>query len=142
MAKDFEEYEDEEVYDEEEEEDEDEEELDEFDGLREEIKRVQRYLKNVDIASPEYHQASERLAVLTECKRNMESANNEQVQAEVAKKNRNAWLWQMLGNVAGASVTQFGLGLLNQQNVKRVTEFEKEGGIVNGYASKKFIKGS
>ncbi|MDT3388629.1 MAG: hypothetical protein LIR46_12855 [Bacteroidota bacterium] len=126
----------EEYYDEEEFEEEEEEDLDITLMLKRNIKMLNEEKKKYPIFSQEYNILDQRILDATEQLRNIETAESENAQKECAQRNKNAMLWQTLGNVFGnVAGTTIG-AMFNRSNVKTVVNYENEGGIVNSKAIK------
>ena len=132
MAKNEEEYYDEEEFEEEEEE----EDLDLVLMLKRNIKMLNEEKKKYSIFSQEYNVLDQRILDATEQLQHIETAESENAQKEYAQRNKNAMLWQTLGNVFGnVAGTTIG-AMFNRSNVKTVVGYENEGGIVNSKAIK------
>ena len=124
MAKDLEEYEDEEV------------EEDIADLFKKNIRLLIKERSQYPSTSETYMVLTQRIAEETENLRNAEEADNERAQKSCAIRNKNTALWQtagtVLGNVAGSTIG----ALINRSNVKTVVGVEENGGIVKSSAMK------
>ena len=118
---------------------EDDKQEDETYSVEDEIRSILKEMKNYSKVSQEYMVLSQRLADLSETKKNLECADNEAAQRESAERTKNAWAWQIGGNILGGVAGQTISALFNRKNVKTVVGYEEEGGLVKS-SGMKFIK--
>lgn len=126
----------EEEYEDDEEEFEEENEEDELiDELKAEAKSILREMRKLSKTSQEYMVLVQRLADITESKRNEMESIKEGKEADQIENSKYAWIlptiFQTAGNVAG----NIAVNVMNRKNVKDMIKYEDDGYIANSKSS-------